>query len=841
MAAIAGAAERRSLPHDDPDLQVARSESAGPPPDAAEAVRILQALNSSPDALIVLDAGGFVTWASSATAQVLGWSSEALVGRSISVMALEENVAQQQELLDQLRRTGRAATFTAQRRHGDGRIVEVAVSMAPIRDADTGAVAGTCASVRDASQQTRLQTQLAEQEHVSLTLNRRSSDISLIANTDTVITFISPSVVDVLGFTPEQIVGSRGLALVHDDDLAAVQDFVGRVSACPGAVERLTFRVTDARGEWRWIEQTLSNCFDVPVVQGLVANVRDVTNEVEARAALTASERRYRTIVETAQEGVLVLDHDTRVLFANGKASEILGHARSKLYRRKLTAFVDSATAADMRRRSASRSRRGHERYETIFPHPDGRDRVLEVAASPISLDADGATGSLAMISDVTEARRVASELQHRALHDALTGLPNRALFDDRLAMALSRQSQEGDHPGVAVLSFDLDGFKLVNDVYGHALSDAILIEVADRLRRHSRHTDTVARLGSDEFVVVTEGVDADAAVALAEHLREALLEAIVTGDTAVYVDASVGVALTPAVAPSRLLKAADAALHQAKMLGRGRVHVYDESCDTDTARRLRVGAALREALAADELTMGYQPVVDLAQGRVVAVEALLRWRHPDLGLVPPPEIVATAHAIGLAETLDRHVLRRACSDMAQMRDRGACAGITLAVNLSAQSFDSRLPQKVSDACRLTGWPLSQTSLEITESVLMTDPQATSTVLTDLLELDVAVAIDDFGTGYSSLAYLKRLPVAALKVDRSFVEHVPADPESCAIVRSITDLANALSLTTIAEGIESQEQADHMRALGCTYGQGFLWSPAVPRAELEELLRTWPR
>jgi diguanylate cyclase (GGDEF)-like protein len=371
------------------------------------------------------------------------------------------------------------------------------------------------------------------------------------------------------------------------------------------------------------------------------------------------------------------------------------------------------------------------------------------------------------------------------------------------------------------VLSIDLDGFKLINDVYGHEFGDAILVEVANRLRNASRPADTVACLGGDEFVVVAEGVDVDAAVALADHLRTSLLEPIVAGDTALYVDASVGVALAPPQPPSSLLRSADAAMNQAKTHGRGRVHLYDASCetDTDTARKLQVANALREALDADELTLGYQPIVDLTNGRVVAVEALLRWEHPVLGAVPPPEVVATALAIGLAERLDLCVLQRACADMAHLRNRGVGEDVTLAVNLSAQSVEgSRLPQMVRDASRLTGWPLRQLTLELTEGVLMSDTTAAATVLAHLRDLDVSVAIDDFGTGYSSLAYLKRLPVATLKVD----------------------LARALSLTTVAEGIETQDQADYLRRLGCTRGQGYLWSPAVPRTELEELLLGWP-
>jgi diguanylate cyclase (GGDEF)-like protein/PAS domain S-box-containing protein len=825
------------------DMLAACGETEVEPPDAAvasAALRLVTTIDALPDALIALDSRGVVTWATSATFDVLGWHPKELTGRPITVVALEENVEQQQQCLEEMRRTGRAVTYSAHRRRGDGQIVEVSVAMGPVLDPSTGAFLGACASVRGLVHQVRLQSQLAQQDSLSVALSRRSSDVAIIAKADTEIMFASPSIRDVLGFTPEQLVGAKGLGLVHEDDLAGVQAFVDRVVSSPGAVERKTFRITNAHDEWRWIEETLTNCTDVVGVEGLVANLRDVTNEVEARAALTASERRYRTIVETAQEGVLVLDRDARVLVANLKAAQILGHSQRKLHRRQLSDFVGDITTEDIRQQIASRSHKDNQRFEVAYHHPDGGSRVFEVAASPISLNVDGATGTLAMISDVTDARRIQDELQHRALHDSLTGLPNRALLHDRLSMALSRQSQEADHTEVSVLSVGLDGFRLINDVHGHEVGDAVLMEVARRLRDVSRPGDTVARLGGDEFVVVAEDIEMDAVLELAARLRTALLEPLGGTSTPVYVDASVGVAVGLQQSPAALLRSADDALRQAKSQGRGRVHVYDASVTTDTTRTLQVANALRKALDSDELTLGYQPIVDLVGGHVVAVEALLRWEHPELGPVSPPEIVSTARAIGLAERLDVCVLQRACVDMADLRSRGVGPDIALAVNLSAQSVEgSGLSRVVRDVGRLTGWPLRQLTLELTEGVLMSDTKAAATVLASLRELDVSIAIDDFGTGYSSLAYLQRLPVATLKVDRSFVEHVPADPGSCAIARSIIDLAGALSLTTVAEGIETQAQADYMQQLGCTRGQGYLWSPAVSPGKLEELLLSW--
>lgn len=273
-----------------------------------------------------------------------------------------------------------------------------------------------------------------------------------------------------------------------------------------------------------------------------------------------------------------------------------------------------------------------------MHPHPDGRDRIFEVSATFLPLDdSDRATGSLAMFSDVTDARFAASKLRHRALHDALTGLPNRALFDDRLLMALSRHAQGTGHPNVAVLSIDLDGFKLINEVHGHEAGDAILVEVAHRLHVASAAASTIARAGSDEFVIIAEGVDVESAVGLAEQLRRALLEPIVVDAAVVYVDASIGIALAPQHGTARLLRsAADLALSQAKALGGARVHVFNPSREHDAARKLELAAGLREALANDTLALGYQPTVDLDTGCVVGVEALLRWNHQELRRVGP-------------------------------------------------------------------------------------------------------------------------------------------------------------------------------------------------------------
>jgi diguanylate cyclase (GGDEF)-like protein len=437
----------------------------------------------------------------------------------------------------------------------------------------------------------------------------------------------------------------------------------------------------------------------------------------------------------------------------------------------------------------------------------------------------------------VTEARRAETELRRRAVHDELTDLPNRALLTDRIEMALKRQERSAGGTS-ALLFLDLDHFKLVNDSHGHDAGDLLLVEIGRRLLDAVRPSDTVARLGGDEFAVLCEGADELLALAVAERLRQCLSTPIEIRGQRVYIDTSIGIAMSPPHAAETLLRFADLAMYEAKSAGRGQIRVFDSTLATSVDRRLLVMNALREALRHDALDLHYQPIVDIETGKLHGVEALLRWIDPQLGSVSPVEIIAAADSMGLSLTLDRWVLHRACTELARLRWRGVCTVAQLSVNVSARSFATGgLDDLVARTIAETGWPADQLTLEVTESAIMTDAPHAVDLLTNLRDHGIAIAIDDFGTGYSSLAYLKRLPVSILKIDRSFIDQVTDDPDSRAIAASIVDLANALGLRTVAEGIETAEQAAVMLQLGCPSGQGFLWSAAVPAGELARFAR----
>lgn len=470
---------------------------------------------------------------------------------------------------------------------------------------------------------------------------------------------------------------------------------------------------------------------------------------------------------------------------------------------------------------------------------------VVQVAATPIRGRRGRIVAAALVLEDITARKAAEARVAHLALHDPLTGLPNRALFQDRLAQALARARRAGGAgEQVAVMLLDLDGFKHVNDALGHATGDRLLQAVALRLRPVLRASDTLARLGGDEFALVQTGVrqPADAA-ALAAKLLGHLAEPFAVEGHAFHVSASFGVALAPrdGADGEALLKAADLALYRAKAEGRGGVRFFEPGMDAQARARRRLEGELRLALERGELVLHYQPQLDLRAGRFTGVEALVRWRHPERGLVPPAEFVPLAEATGLIRPLGTWVLRAACRQAAAWRETGL-PPLTVAVNLSpAQLRDRELPAVVAQALRHLPAAALQLELEITEGVLVESLGGEAGgVLGQLVAGGVELAIDDFGTGYSSLAYLKQLPARSLKIARGFVAGLGADPADAALVRAVVELAHGLGKRVVAEGVETEAQLAFLRGIGCDAAQGFLLARPQPAEAVPGLLARPP-
>jgi diguanylate cyclase (GGDEF)-like protein/PAS domain S-box-containing protein len=446
------------------------------------------------------------------------------------------------------------------------------------------------------------------------------------------------------------------------------------------------------------------------------------------------------------------------------------------------------------------------------------------------------------VVSGAVERHRVEEGIRHRALHDPLTGLPNRTLALDRLAGALARRQRDGGK--VAVVLLDLDRFKLVNESLGHQAGDELLTALAPRLQDAVRPSDTVARLGGDEFVVVCEEIDAPhAAIQVAERLSAAVSQPVVLGDQEHFASASIGIALAESADadPPTLIRDADAAMYRAKERGRGRYELFDEVLRHRVLVRLRTESELRRALEREELRILYQPVVDLHEQRIAAVEAVVRWQHPRRGLLEPVDFIEVAEETGLIVPLGDLVLTTACRQVAGLQRRFARAGqpLMLSVNASARQIsDTAFPGRVAEIARRSGLASGSLAVEITESVLIEDAHAPVPVLTRMRDHGLVLMLDDFGTGYSGLSYLRRFPLDVLKIDRSFVAGLGSDDEDTAIVAAILGMARTLGLAVVAEGVENRAQLDELIRLDCDRAQGFLFAPPVPADRLEEMLAT---
>jgi diguanylate cyclase len=470
--------------------------------------------------------------------------------------------------------------------------------------------------------------------------------------------------------------------------------------------------------------------------------------------------------------------------------------------------------------------------------HDDERLAVDAVQEGALDYLIKGRVDDLLMARSIRyaiERKRADVRLAYQALHDPLTGLPNRTLFLDRLELALARARRS---PGaIAVLVLDIDRFKIINDSLGHNAGDRLLMEAAARLQRVLRPGDTVARFGGDEFTMLCDDVAGEReAVLIAERVGRAIAAPFGLDESEAFVTGSVGIALSsgPATRPESLIRDADTAMYRAKERGKGRYELFDEAVRARAVERLETENALHRAIERGELRLHYQPVVDLPDGRTRGLEALVRWEHPARGLLPPAEFVPLAEETGLILELGRWVLREACRDAARWRRRGP---LQLAVNLSAhQLLEAELVDSVHAALADSGLPPTDLCLEITESAVMNDTEGALSVLRALRAREVRIGIDDFGTGYASLSGLKRLPADVIKVDRGFVAGLGTGGQDRAIISAVLGMADALGLVTIAEGVETARQADQLRAIGCRYAQGFHFAPPLPPDRVEELL-----
>jgi len=553
---------------------------------------------------------------------------------------------------------------------------------------------------------------------------------------------------------------------------------------------------------------------------------------------LTVAEAQYRSVVERVPGVVYVAEagQHGRWHFVSPKIEELLGYSAAE-WMADPTLWIRRMHSADRDRmilaetEDAERSEpKGRWEYRLIAR--DGRVVWVIDDEAVISRDADGRpTMVQGILVDISDRKDLEDQLRHQALHDPLTGLPNRVLFTDRLSHALVRRARS--EAGLAVMFVDLDNFKKVNDSLGHAVGDELLRLVATRLRGVLRAEDTACRLGGDEFAFLLEDATASRAEAVAGRILAALAQRFELGGRTVELSASIGIAVrsgavddvTSTSTADELLRDADTAMYAAKSLGKGRVRVFDRRMEEPASQRRELGVALERALVTDELLLEYQPIVDMRNGARMGLEALVRWDHPQLGRLMPADFVPLAEQSRLIRGLGEWVLRRACADL-------ATADMMVSVNVSAHQLGGgELPLLVQKALEESGMKASRLLLELTESTLASAGAGAEGELLAIQRLGVRIALDDFGSGYSSLEYLGRLPIDILKIDRSLVEKVHAEPQRQEVLRAIGHIAEKLGLAMIVEGVEQEAQRTALLELGFRHAQGFLFSRPVPLAE----------
>jgi diguanylate cyclase (GGDEF)-like protein/PAS domain S-box-containing protein len=548
------------------------------------------------------------------------------------------------------------------------------------------------------------------------------------------------------------------------------------------------------------------------------------------------SAERFRSLVQNSSDVIALVSPDLVIRYHTPSVERVLGYGEDELVGTRLTDLVDDDEAERLGGffRNVCAEPGAPLPRDLPLRRKDGTVVQLESVFNNL-LGVPNVGGVVLTARDVTERRALEEQLAHQAFHDSLTGLGNRALFGERVTHALERGIRRRNL--FAVLFIDLDDFKTVNDSLGHAAGDELLVAVAERIRSAIRPEDTCARLGGDEFAVMVESIDdPESAISVARRILGAMAERLTIGGSEVTVQGSIGIALgTGGQSASEIMRSADLAMYRAKSEGKGRFALYEPVMHENVLARLALKADLQRAVIADEFEVHYQPIVTLTTGSVVGVEALVRWRHPVRGVVAPGEFIGLAEETGLILPLGRHVLRRACGQVAEWRAQGH-RRLGVSVNLSAKQLLSRtLPDEVAGALGEHDLDPAALTLEITESTLLDSPAVVGR-LDELRKLGVRIAIDDFGTGYSSLNYLRRFPVDTLKIAKAFVDEVGASQEQDRLVAAILRLGSTMGLETVAEGIELEQQRDRLRALKCRYGQGFLYSRPLPADELDPML-----
>jgi diguanylate cyclase (GGDEF)-like protein/PAS domain S-box-containing protein len=806
-----------------------------------EARRTLSAIvDGSGDAIFGLTTEGMVTSWNPAAERLYGYRPDEIIGQPVALLAPTADVERQNQMKDRLNAGGPAEQAEVTRLRKDGTPVDVLITASTAPDAD-GAVVGLSVIAHDITERRATQQDLEASQRRLAEAQRVAHVGSFELDLHTGEMSWSDEHFRILGLDPgEQPTSELFISMVHPADLPGL-DLAWKAAIEQGIPVDRTYRIIRRDAQERFVRARLAPEVGADgAVSRLIGTLMDDTERIAADRLHRDTDTRFEIGFEQTAIGTAITDLDGLPTRVNPALCRLLARAGDDLIGRQWPDCTYPGEVPLTEAASASMAQ-GRDVYEDErrFVRPDGSIVWASCLVTLVRDESAEPQYLYAQLQDVTQRKHMEQELIHQAFHDSLTGLSNRALLTDRLAHGLTGAHRQGARLGLVFI--DLDHFKDVNDSLGHSSGDQLLRQAAERIAEVIRPKDTVARFGGDEFVVLCDDVSMREAQQVGERLLDTVRRPFVIGEDEVNVTASLGIAVADEHAtPESLLRDADTAMHRAKERGRDRLELFDEALRSRAARRLATTTALHHGLERDEFVVHYQPIVDLSTGTLVSAEALLRWEHPDRGLVSPDDFIPLAERTGIIVPIGAWVLEQACARLAEWQRTEP--SMSVSVNVSARQIVPGFVALVGGVLTRTGTAATDLCLEMTESVLMDDVDYYGKTLADLKDLGVRLSIDDFGTGYSSLSYMKRFPVDAVKVDRSFVDGLGTDAHSSALVAAIIAIAVALDLEVTAEGIETPEQLCHLRRLHCQRAQGYHLARPMPAAAMDELVtqrRRW--
>ncbi len=795
------------------------------------------------EGLFQIDESGIIRFANSRMSKITGYANDEIVGQSADRLLIAPEVRERLPGQTLLGAGTGSEEYSIPLRTKSGEPVWVNLTGAPM-PADEGR-GGSLGVVQDITEQRKAEEGLRFREQYFRALLENASDLITLLDLDGRILYQSLSSQRLVGLPADDLVGRDFHELLHEADRERFAGAIRTSLEQAGAGDPVELRLRHTDGHWCELESLVNNMLDNPVVGGVVVTSRDVTERRGVEVALKRERAFFQQLFRSSPAGIVILGNDDRVVDANDAFVDLFGYEVDEIAGRPLNELiVPEKLHAEASELSRSVIRQQTVDRETVRRRKDGTAVDVAILGSPIEL-ATQRIGAFGIYTDITERKNAERKLFHDAFHDALTGLPNRTLLSERLERSLRRSKRRTDYQ-FALLFIDLDRFKVINDSLGHAAGDELLIEISRRLEGCLRPGDTVARLGGDEFTIILEDVQEVAdATRVSERILEALGKPFVVTGQEVVSSGSIGIAFssTGYDRADDIVRDADLAMYRAKSAGKARYEIFDTEMHRGAVERLKLETELRHAIERKQLRVHYLPVVSLTSGRMVGFEALVRWQHPERGLVRSGELVPVCEETGLIVPLGRWMLAQACRQLVAWQKRFPehdCLLVSLNLSvqeISAPDFVSRIDQIL----KKTGAPASALGFEVTESLMSGEAAGeVAETLWQLQKRGFRLYIDDFGTGYSSLSALHRYPIDSLKIDSSFVGDLEPGGESLEIVRAVAALGESLGLTVIAEGVEDREHLEQLRKLGVGYAQGYYFSQPLPGAEVEKLIEDNP-